>query len=189
MHQIKILLLILLFYVSHTVTAQAEKISGKLVMNYNSQKIDLPKKIYAILKYKNKKDSILLSDTFEFEFNNLPKDTFKLSFSIRNYPINKLYIIRPKDTENYKIEIPFTPVCPYTTSKKKHKCPTCEKRNQVIPISYGYWLRATFINKDGHEVDRKGKKIKPKKNSSFPGGCVITDCQPNWYCERDQTKF
>jgi nitrogen fixation protein len=96
MNKIKVLLIIIIALFSRNLTAQECKISEKLIMNYYSKKIDLPEKIYAFLKYKNRKDSILLTKNFEFEFNNLPKDTFNLSFSIRHYPTNTYCILHPK---------------------------------------------------------------------------------------------
>jgi hypothetical protein len=54
---------------------------------------------------------------------------------------------------------------------------------------YGFLVKVKYRDKDVQEINKKGKKIDPEKNKSFAGGCVTSDCQPYWYCERDKTKF
>jgi len=67
--------------------------------------------------------------------------------------------------------------CKYDDSSNDKTCPVCHKSDQVIPIQYG--LPAS---------EQKGKKKKGADDDFYPGG-ENTNCDPNWYCKRDQHKF
>ena len=69
--------------------------------------------------------------------------------------------------------------CIYDASLNDKTCPVCHKTDKVIPIKYGLL------------ITEKGKKKKETGSSDefYSGGCVITGCDPNWYCKRDKTKF
>ena len=61
--------------------------------------------------------------------------------------------------------------CKYESNWKNKRCPVCGKKNKVVPIRYGLLdLRLDYRNGE-------------------PGGCVITDCDPTWYCRTDSLKF
>lgn len=169
--------------------AQNGKIVGKIIVKNSEDKKFLPKNIYAILKSKTINDSILLNENFEFKFENLKADTLKLSFSVRNYPTNKYYIIRLNENEIYTADISISPVCPYKNSEQKHECPKCGKKDKVIPIVYGLISSVYFVNQKGQKIDKNGKEITTKEKEYHSGGCVVSECQPNWYCGRDKTEF
>ncbi len=59
--------------------------------------------------------------------------------------------------------------------KNEKTCPVCQKHDEVIPIIYGEPRKRLF--KDS----LKGKVRL--------GGCVISDCDPNWFCKRDEKEF
>ena len=61
--------------------------------------------------------------------------------------------------------------CVYSGSTKE--CPICKKEDEVIPISYGFSAPESFE--------------KLKKRESYSGGCMITCCDPSWYCKRDKS--
>ena len=63
--------------------------------------------------------------------------------------------------------------CKY--DKKNKICPLCKKKNNVIPIAYGY--------PSPKLIESASKK------KVYLGGCVISGCDPNWYCKKDKTKF
>jgi hypothetical protein len=77
-----------------------------------------------------------------------------------------------KEFENQIIELPYFPTCKYDKTKNNRRCPTCKKKNKVIPIYYGL-------------IGQIGKK----KSNFKSGGCVVTGRDPNWFCERDGTEF
>ncbi len=79
--------------------------------------------------------------------------------------------VLPNDTTHLKINYP--PPCKY--SDKKHACPVCKKRNKVIPILYGYPSKGLLRDAENGKV--------------ILGGCVISECDPKWYCKRDSTRF
>lgn len=54
-------------------------------------------------------------------------------------------------------------------------CPICEKSDMVIPIIYGL---------PGSKLIRQADRGKVRL-----GGCILTACDPNSYCKRDNTEF
>jgi hypothetical protein len=87
-------------------------------------------------------------------------------------------IIQVEVNENKvtQIKIILPPPCTYDINKKNKTCPICHKSNEVIPIMYGLII----------DTSKKKKRAKP---TYFIGGCNISYCQPNWYCQRDSLKF
>jgi len=156
--------------------SQTGKITGKLNLLDSENKDFVLDNTYIILTSKNIRDSVKLDDDFSFRFNNLPADTFYISFSRRSYPYDTRYIIYISDAENQKVNIDYSSTCPYDKTKDGI-CPVCKKKDEVIPIHYG--LLTTKI--------KKAKK--PSKRKYYPGGCMIFDCQASWYCERDKKEF
>jgi hypothetical protein len=171
----------ILFLISFfQVFCQSGEIGGKLLIATEEERNSLPSKIYAILKHENIKDSIQIDENFNFKFENLRSGKYYVSFSVRNYPINRSYIFNLKENEKINQDIELKPICIFQNSKEKTNCPVCKKDDKVIPIAYG--LRVSIVP--------KGEKENSKtKNKVHEGGCVVSDCQPNWYCERDETKF
>ena len=62
-------------------------------------------------------------------------------------------------------------------SKSKHTpvCPVCNQSDMVIPIVYGF---------PGEKLFEESKKGLVKL-----GGCCVDDCNPEWYCKRDNEGF
>ncbi len=61
------------------------------------------------------------------------------------------------------------------SSDKAKECPIGNKKDMVIPIVYGL----------------PGKKLRRKsdKGKAYLGGCIVTGCDPEWYCKRHKIKF
>ena len=74
-----------------------------------------------------------------------------------------------------KLEVIYPPECIYDLHKENRTCPHCGKRDQVIPIWYGLIISTLDDAKPQPEF--------------YTGGCVISGCDPNWYCKRDSLKF
>lgn len=117
-------------------------------------------------------DSTKVSNDLSFEFANLSTDTFNISFSPRSYPYDVTYIVCLKDSEDIKVAVDYSSTCPYAKNMEGI-CPTCKKKDEVIPIRYG--LLAGKIGKGKREY--------------YPGGCIESDCQPSWFCQRDKKSF
>jgi hypothetical protein len=169
---------ILLFLIGYSLNgySQTGKITGKLNLQDLENKDWVIKNTFVILKSKTITDSIKMDKDLSFKFESLPSDTFYISFSRRSYPYDIRYVIHLENSEIKKINIDYSSTCPYDKSKDGI-CPICKQKDEVIPISYG--LLFVKVEKDK----------KPSKRKYYPGGCVVSDCQASWFCERDQIKF
>jgi len=169
---------LLIFFVSTFLYgfSQTGKITGKLDLKDLENKKKVISNTFIILTSKTLNDTIRLNEDLSFQFENLPSDSFRLSISPHSYPYDNRYIIHLKSGENQNVNIPYNSVCPYEKTKSGI-CPICKKKDEVIPISYGLLAERIEMNK------------KPTKRTYYPGGCVISDCQPSWFCERDQKEF
>jgi hypothetical protein len=84
--------------------------------------------------------------------------------------------------------------CPYQQKNNKI-CPFCKKDDTVIPIVYGLIAEIKPKNEDENTINTNGLRMtsqdsgKSKKKKYKSGGCVIRDCQPYWFCERDEKEF
>lgn len=167
-----ITIVILLFNLFTFYGQNKGKINGKLILKDLENKESVIKNTYVILKSKTQIDSVKVDKNLNFTFENLKSDSLRIFISPRSYPVNKFYKFYLKDGEVKDLELSYSSTCPYG---KSNVCPICKKKDKVIPIVYGLI------------AEIKGKKSKTKKFK--PGGCVISDCQPNWFCERDKNEF
>lgn len=73
------------------------------------------------------------------------------------------------------LDIEFPLSCRYKQSINNKTCPVCKKKNQVIPILFGF----------------PSEKLieKAMNNKVRLGGCMISNCMPHWYCLRDSLEF
>lgn len=172
----KIRLFLLFVCISLHSFSQTGKIIGWLNLQDSENKKKVIENTFVILTSKTFTDTLKIKDDLSFRFDSLKSDTFLLSISPHSYPYNSRYIIHLKDEETQNVNIPYSSTCPYDKSKDGI-CPVCKKKDEVIPIRYG--LIAVKI----------AKNKKPNKRKYKPGGCMIMDCQPNWFCERDQKDF
>ncbi len=156
--------------------SQTGKITGKLNLQDIENKNAVITNTFAILKSKTICDSVKIDENLSFKFESLPSDTFTISFSQPSYPYSGRYIVNLNDGEIENLNVPYSSTCPYEKTKDGI-CPVCKKKDEVIPIRYG--LLAVKIEKNK----------KPSKRKYKPGGCIVMDCQPSWFCERDQKDF
>lgn len=107
----------------------------------------------------------------DFKICNISPGTYNLRVGFIGYGDTIISNIKiTSDTIiNFKIVLP--PICQYDKSFKNNTCPICHKKDSVVKIIYG--LPIGPIN----------------ENKYFYAGCIITDCDPNWYCKRDKNKF
>jgi hypothetical protein len=76
--------------------------------------------------------------------------------------------------------ITFPKDCEFNRHSLSKICPKCNKEDKVIPILYG--LRIPVFDENGNLVEKDPEKY-------HPGGCIVTDCDPTWYCERNKLSF
>lgn len=75
-----------------------------------------------------------------------------------------------------QLNVQFPPECFYNKNVKQKICPLCKKKDKVIPILYGL-----TVPKTGVPTFKYGEYE--------PAGCEISDCDPTWYCKRDNLRF
>jgi hypothetical protein len=163
---------------------QTGEIRGKLLLQDIENIESVRNNTWVILKTSTSADSVKVDSDLNFVFKNIQADTIRIYTSPRTYPVNRYYKIYFDGKESKKLELEYSSTCPFG-KKENNICPVCKKRDKVIPIRYG--LIGEIRNKKGELVDGKGNKIIEEKYK--PGGCVVTDCQPNWYCERNKKDF
>ncbi len=91
------------------------------------------------------------------------------------FPYDVIYPVELKSNEIMTIVIEATIDCIYDEHENDKRCPKCNKKNDVIPISYGLLI--------GGIPTKHGKEV------FHDGGCEITGCDPHWYCRRDNYSF
>jgi hypothetical protein len=64
----------------------------------------------------------------------------------------------------------FPEDCDYNRHLADKKCPNCQRTETVVPIIYG-------LLRDFPPIDFQ------------PGGCMVTNCDPSWFCKQDKISF
>ena len=83
-----------------------------------------------------------------------------------------------RQNETLDLTISYPPkLCPYEEAKTTGVCPDGKHKDNVVPIIYGLII--------GDEEFMK----KVEKNEVELGGCMVTDCDPNWYCKTHARRF
>jgi len=77
-----------------------------------------------------------------------------------------------------KLNMTFPFNCSYNRNLKQKICPVCKKDDKVIPILYGLM-----------EFDANGNSLFKDYGEFKPGGCNVSECDPTWYCKRDDCRF
>lgn len=177
-------------FISFSCFSQTGKLTGKLILKDVENYKKVSENTFVILKDGKRIDSIKVDDKLSFSFENLSTDKLQVFTSLTSYP-NMIYSIYLKEHEIKSIEIPYTSTCPYSKDRK-NVCPTCNKNDKVLPIFYGLLSITKYKDKNGNPTDINGKIISKEEDERvrfISGGCVVSDCQPNWFCQRDQLNF
>jgi hypothetical protein len=177
--------------ISFSCFSQTGKLTGKLILKDVENYKKVSENTFIILKDGKRIDSVKVDDKLSFSFENLSTDTLRVFTSPRSYPINRCYLIYLKEHESKNIEIPYFSTCPYSKDKN-NTCPVCNKNDKVLPIVYGLIAKLTYKDKNGNPTDKNGNIISKEEGEKIKyieGGCVTMDCQPNWFCQRDQLNF
>lgn len=102
---------------------------------------------------------------------------YQLSISGAYEPDTTFNVILKKDA-TVEIKFDYPPkICPYERTKLTGICPTGNHKNNVIPIVYGLIMGSKSFFR------------KVEKGKIELGGCMVTDCDPNWYCKTHDRRF
>tara|TARA_A100000171_G_scaffold50991_1_gene63882 strand:+ start:50 stop:550 length:501 start_codon:yes stop_codon:yes gene_type:complete len=151
----------------HSGFTQNNRIEGKLVPTDSSGYEIIENIEFVFLKLSEKKNRLIeVQSDLSFVIDSIESDSVTLIVpgSLRK----STYNISFSNNETKKIELPISYFCQYDKSINNKTCPICYKTNKVIPTTYGL-----------------GFSIK----ESYNLGCLVTDCEPNWYCKRDEITF
>ena len=153
-----------------------ETIKGEIILFDSNDKDLVAGKTYIYLRdnfhSEIATDSACIDMNLKFEFNNVLKDSVNLFFKPRNYPSNVSYNVKLYGDEEIwtKLKINYSPNCPF--SKTNNICPKCNHSKNVVPVIYGLVL------------------LKKSEAQKFKlGGCVSSDCDPNWFCKKHKLDF
>jgi len=168
------LFLIVLFLMVYSV-ASGQTLKGKIVDGKNNRPISWAT---LILHSKGGNRQVNIADLGgKFSFSRIDtSNDLEITFSAIGFRDTTFRSIAIKGDTT--ITLVYLHYCQYDASIKNKRCPTCKRKDNVIPILYG--LPIAINNKDPAKDD--GKKY-------ILAGCEITGCDPHWYCKRDKTSF
>jgi len=109
----------------------------------------------------------------DFRIDSIPIGTYDLRITYLGYQDFTLTSIKVTKDTIIDLNINYPPPCKY--DKKNKYCPVCKKKDKVIPIVYG--------------LPSQGLLKESKKGKVRLGGCMISGCDPSWYCKRDKKEF
>ncbi|MGC4021839.1 MAG: hypothetical protein QM734_07865 [Cyclobacteriaceae bacterium] len=103
-----------------------------------------------------------------------PNELYRISVS-GAFEGDTIFNVKLKKDSTVYSNISYPPkTCPY--AKSTAKCPVANHEDNVLPIIYGLLYGDEFATK------LKNKEI-------VMGGCIVTDCDPNWYCKKHDIRF
>ncbi len=127
-----------------------------------------------LLGFPRKYNTSTYSDSLgNYYTDNIPERKHTFYFSSREYNDTTVYNITFVKDSTTNVDILYPTYCEF--SEKKSKCPICLKKDKVIPILYGY---------PSEKMRQKRDKGKIRL-----GGCMVTNCDPKWFCTRDDQEF
>lgn len=178
MKQLTILYLTTIFLLLEQVCiGQTARLTGHLIVNNKDDIKNIADRTMIMLRVNNYQRIAVVDKDLNFSFDSLKTDTSEIrvttTFYYQDTTIKNVVL---KDNETTHIEIQYPPFCIYDKTKKDMTCPICSKQGEVIPIVYGL-----IVN-----TRRKSKK---RQQEFKAGGCVVSGCDPNWYCKRDDKEF
>jgi len=115
----------------------------------------------------------IVSDSIgKFQINNIPKGNYDLTFRLIGYNSYTLTDVNISSDSITTLDIRFP--CPFGLVKSKKECPFGHKDN-IVKIIYGLPSLKTLK--------------KAEKGKIELGGCVVTGCDPKWYCKIHKISF
>lgn len=109
----------------------------------------------------------------KFIFQNVPLGEDMLKCSLIGYGTPRRINIKIYEDSTFFIRINLA-ACEYDLLGGGD-CPICKQTDEVIPIEYG---------------EPTNKRLKQAmKGKVMLGGCMISPCNPHWYCKKDNVSF
>ena len=106
-----------------------------------------------------------------FKIDSVPVGLYEIQASFIGYGDSTITGINVTKDTVIKVQLVLPPACIYDKNIRNKTCPICGKKDKVKPIIYG--LPVGKLDEDNY----------------YYAGCLITFCQPHWYCKRDKYKF
>ncbi len=163
--------LILIITISCVSSLSFAQIVGTIKGHVHDTIFDIPLS-YAQVSIDDKNIHETTDKEGNFTLENVPAGVHHLRVSISGYR-DSVLTIPILDGSVVELYIEFPPYCKY--NRIFMNCPICGKTDKVVPVIYGY------PSKKGIRQSKRGKIAL--------GGCLMTDCDPQWYCKRDKEFF
>ncbi|WP_179020109.1 hypothetical protein [Winogradskyella forsetii] len=168
--------------------AQKGILNGQLILDVQEDYINVANKTKVFVEIGKRIDSTFVNDSLQFSFENLNLGKARVFFKPPGlHTIDYFLKINKKNNEIKKLQYSLT--CLYDRSIDNNTCPKCHKSDNVIPILYGLIMDRPIFFKNKKELRKIKKERRKEKKTFILGGCVITNCDPNWYCQKDEFEF
>lgn len=162
----QLLLILLLVGITSCEGISQVRIEGTVVDNFMGQPQDSVIVEIAGQKTMTNKKGV-------FSFDNVKPGDYTLTIKRSHNKIVLSQELRITDTVKHSLHLKIPPDCPY--DPKAEVCPICRKADMVVPILYGFPSEEMFEASENGEI--------------MLGGCEVTDCDPQHYCQRDKKEF
>ena len=162
----KLILTIIICITALTATAQVGQIEGKLIKHDST--IQFPILSIALQKEDSLIKAALVRNDGSFSLKNITNGVYKLAvkqLGFRDVTTDSVIVSDGKITN---VSIPYPQPCPFVYAKgRKPKCPGGHT-DKIIPIVYGLPSVKTMK--------------RSKEGLIYLGGCIISGCDPHYYC-------
>jgi hypothetical protein len=170
MKRIKLIFLILFLAFQFYSIAQTGSVQGHIINRDTSKPVP-----WVNIFLRNTKLGTSTNMEGNFVLEGIPAGVYDIQISHIEYGDTILRAVQVMADSTIRLDFEFPLFCKYKQSINNKTCPICHKKNQVIPIYYGY--------------PSENLIEKAKNNKARLGGCQISNCMPNWYCLRDSLEF
>lgn len=161
----RIIIFTLLIFIHAIAFGQYGSIEGKII-DKNNKKLR-----GVIVRIMENKNSVLSNYDGNYSFDSIQAGEYTLmamQIGVGDTIIKNVIV----DTNTItRLNIKLSPFCEFDAHRKNKTCPKCGKRKYVVPIVYG--LPIGDLDEERY----------------YYAGCLITNCDPNWYCKKDKIKF
>ena len=164
MRTIATIAFLLLNNLSFGQNAEVDKIDMKVTANYKPATIDVIKGKVSLASIPTRGGKL--------KFKGLETAYYSFLISGMGQPASKTDSILVLKGQTLELMVTLDGPCLY--DHPEGNTPTCPKNHtdNIIPIVYGLIGRS-----------------KDSKDEIYLGGCVVTDCDPKYYCKKHLTKF
>jgi len=170
MAMIKSIVVFLFLIIPFLGFSQTGRIEGHIINRNTSKPIS-----FVNIYLQNTKIGASTDMDGNFVLEGVPAGVYNIQISHIEYGDTILKSVQVLVDSTIRLDFEFPLFCKYKQSVNNKTCPVCHKKNQVIPIYYGYPSESLM-------------KL-AKENKARLGGCMISNCMPHWYCLRDSLEF